>query len=172
MFKKDGGEGETMDTKLIFATGAITLALVFYTIGVFGERRSGELSLRNLLFFWAGLACDTTGTLIMTSIAQSAGAAGFGIHAASGTLAIALMLVHAGWATWTYLRGNERQRAAFHRFSTVVWLVWLVPYVIGLLVGIPAIHLMNVCAVGTSVIIVGALAFLLLRSDAKKARRG
>lgn len=161
-----------MSFELILATGAITLALVFYTIGVFGERAKGELSLRHLLFFWGGLVCDTTGTLIMTNIAQTSGASGFGIHAASGMLAIVLMLIHAGWATWTYVRGNEKQRVAFHRFSTIVWLVWLVPYVIGLLVGIPAIHLMNVCAVGTSVVIVGILAFFLLRSDAKKAHRG
>ena len=152
----------------MLATGTITLALVFYTIGVFGERSNGSLKLSHLLFFWAGLVCDTTGTTIMTNIASTSGSTGFGIHAISGLLAILLMLVHAGWATWTYVRGNEKQRVAFHRFSTIVWLVWLVPYVIGMLVGIPMIHLLNVCAVGTSVIIVAILAFILLRNDKKK----
>ena len=50
-----------------------------------------------------------------------------------------------------------RQRT-FHRFSTSVWLAWLVPYVIGLLVGIPAIHLRTICAVGTSLIVVALVA--------------
>ena len=40
-------------------------------------------------------------------------------------------------------------------------LAWLVPYIIGMLVGIPAIHLQAVCAIGTSVIIVAILAVIL-----------
>ena len=60
--------------------------------------------------------------------------------------------MHALWATFTYKRGSQQARRRFHTFSTVVWLAWLVPYIIGMLVGIPAIHLQAVCAIGTSVI--------------------
>ncbi len=99
----------------------------------------------------------------MTNIAQTSGAAGFGIHAISGLLAIVLMLVHAVWATVTYVRRNERAEKTFHAFSTFVWLLWLVPYIIGMLVGIPMFHLQTVCAVGTSILVVAAFAFVLLR---------
>lgn len=98
-------------------------------------------------------------------------AAGFGIHGISGMLAIALMLVHATWATWVYVRGSGRARTAFHRFSTVVWLVWLVPYVIGMLVGIPLFHLQSVCAVGTSLVVVAAIAAGLAFSSRRKGAR-
>ena len=54
-----------MSIELIVASVAITCALVLYTFGVFGERRSGTLSLRHVLLFWGGLVCDTTGTMIM-----------------------------------------------------------------------------------------------------------
>ncbi|MDO4442504.1 MAG: HsmA family protein [Slackia sp.] len=154
-----------MSLELVIASSAITAALAFYTVGVFAERRAGSLKLSHVLLFWAGLVCDTTGTAVMTNIAQTSGAAGFGIHAVSGMLAIALMLVHAIWATATYVRHNERAEKTFHTFSTFVWLLWLVPYIIGMLVGIPAIHLQTVCAVGTSVIVVAAFAFVLLRRD-------
>ena len=130
-----------MSIELIVASVAITCALVLYTFGVFGERRSGTLSLRHVLLFWGGLVCDTTGTMIMSNIAQQSSAGGFGIHAVTGLLAIVLMLVHAVWATVTYVRHNERGMHRFHTFSTFVWLAWLVPYIIGMLVGIPMIHL-------------------------------
>ena len=104
----------------------------------------------------------------MTNMAAGGQAAGFGIHGISGMLAIALMFVHATWATWVYVRGSGRARTAFHRFSTVVWLVWLVPYVIGMLVGIPLFHLQSVCAVGTSLVVVAAIAAGLAFSSRRK----
>ena len=164
-----------MSPLLIAASSAITAALVLYTIGVFSERRAGELKASHLIFFWLGLACDTTGTTIMSHIAQTSGATGFGIHAITGVLAIVLMLIHALWASFTYVRKDERMSRIFHTFSTAVWLVWLVPYVIGMLVGIPAIHLRNVCAVGTALVIAIALGVLLFGKDSgllsKKSQR-
>ena len=160
-----------MGIQLIAATISITLALVLYTVGVFSERASGTLGLRHVLLFWGGLAFDTTGTAIMSGIAgQSGTSAGIGVHGVTGMLAIALMLVHALWATVVCLRRSERLQQTFHTFSTMVWLVWLVPYVIGMLVGIPAIHLRTICAVGTSITIVGLVAAALLAAE-RRARR-
>ena len=141
----------------------------FYTWGVFGERRHGSLSLRYVLLFWAGLACDTTGTLTMSAIAGQSAATGFGIHALTGMAAIILMLVHALWATITYRRGSLQAQRRFHTFSTIVWLAWLVPYIIGMLVGIPAIHLQSVCAIGTSLVVAGLLTAVIFGFDRRKA---
>lgn len=151
-----------MTPMLVAAVVAITSALALYTAGVFGERRSGRLRLRHALLFWAGLACDTTGTLIMGNLAQASGS-GAGAHAVTGALAIALMAAHAVWAAVTLARGSRDAMRRFHTFSTAVWLAWLVPYIIGLLVGIPAFHLRAVCAAGTSAIVVAVLALVLLR---------
>ena len=74
------------------ASTAITLALVFYTIGVFGERRAGTLKKSHLALFWLGLICDTTGTTIMTTIARTSTAAVSPLHAITGLLAIIFML--------------------------------------------------------------------------------
>lgn len=158
-----------MSIELIVASVAITCALVLYTIGVFGERRAGTLSLSHVLLFWGGLVCDTTGTMIMTNLAEQSTAGGFGIHGVTGAIAIALMLIHASWATVTYLRRNARGMRHFHTFSTFVWLTWLVPYIIGMLVGIPMIHLQAVCAIGTSVVVVAVLAFVLFRRTGTRA---
>jgi uncharacterized repeat protein (TIGR03987 family) len=107
------------------ATIIITLALVFYSIGVWSERFAGELKAWHLAFFWLGLVCDTWGTGLML---EMAGGLTADLHGLTGLLAILLMLVHAVWATIVLLRKDERLISNFHRFSVFVWVVWLVPY--------------------------------------------
>ena len=54
----------------------ITLALVFYTIGVWSERIQGELKWWQVGAFALGFAADTSGTLLMSAIARSDGPSG------------------------------------------------------------------------------------------------
>lgn len=138
-----------MSPQLMLATGTISLAFVLYTVGVFWERAAGRLRLPHLLVFWCGLAFDTLGTTIMGGMAGSgaslgataASGAGLNLHGITGALAIVLMLFHASWATYAFVRRDERRLASFHRLSIAVWLVWTLPYAMGLLMGIPAIHM-------------------------------
>ncbi len=122
-----------MSIKLILAIITITAALVFYTIGVFSERRSKTLKKKHVILFWCGLAFDTTGTSIMSSMAKGAGL--LSAHGLTGALAIVLMLFHALWATVVYRGQNEQKLQNFHKFSIVVWLIWLVPYILGMFIG-------------------------------------
>lgn len=62
-------------------------------------------------------------------------AKGLGVHGVTGALAIILMIFHAVWATVTLSRKNEKQMETFHKFSMVVWLIWLIPYFIGMFMG-------------------------------------
>lgn len=73
-----------MTTQLLLAIVTITLALIFYTWGVFSERQAGELKQKHLLLFALGLIFDTTGTTIMSKIAKSAPAAGLTLHQVRG----------------------------------------------------------------------------------------
>lgn len=107
------------------ASVAITSALILYTIGVWSERLQGRLRPWHLAFFWAGLVCDTVGTGVMIDFVGGLTA---DVHGITGVIAILLMLVHAVWATVVLARRDERMIRTFHRFSIVVWLVWLVPY--------------------------------------------
>ncbi|MGX4598126.1 HsmA family protein [Faecalimicrobium sp. JNUCC 81] len=128
-----------MDSKLILAIVAITLALVFYTIGVFGERKAKSLNKNHVIIFWLGLVCDTLGTLTMGQIAKSGveaiNSTSQLIHGITGFLAIVLMLFHAVWATWVLYKNDEKKKATFHKFSIAVWVVWLIPYIIGMFIG-------------------------------------
>lgn len=117
-----------MPSEMILSTVLITLALVLYTIGVWAERLSGRLKGWHLIFFWSGLVCDTLGTGMMM---EYAGGLTADLHGVTGVLAILLMVVHAVWATVVLLRRNEHMIRTFHRFSLIVWLVWLIPYFTG-----------------------------------------
>lgn len=124
-----------MDIQLIFAIVTITMALVFYTIGVFGERKAHLLTKKHLVMFWLGLICDTTGTLTMSAIAQASGTPAPALHGITGFIAIILMLCHALWASWVIYKNDASKKQSFHKFSIVVWVVWLIPYLIGMVMG-------------------------------------
>jgi uncharacterized repeat protein (TIGR03987 family) len=119
-----------MKLDFIVAITAISLALVFYTLGVWSEKFAGRLRGRHLILFWVGLVFDTTGTTMMGEIA---GGLDFNLHGVTGVLAIILMLSHALWATLVFVRKDEQKLRDFHKFSLFVWLVWLVPYFTGMI---------------------------------------
>jgi uncharacterized repeat protein (TIGR03987 family) len=106
-------------------TIVINLALVFYSIGVWSERLSGKLKTWHLVFFWLGFICDTWGTGLML---EMAGGLTFDVHGLTGLAAIILMLIHAVWATIVLVKRDERLINNFHKFSVLVWIIWLVPY--------------------------------------------
>lgn len=118
---------------LILAIVTISLALVFYTVGVWGEKLQKTLKPWHLVIFWAGFACDTTGTAFMSILSENSNP--FHFHAVTGVIAILLMLFHAVWATVVLVRKKEAMMRAFHKFSLIVWIIWLVPYLSGMLVG-------------------------------------
>mgnify|MGYP000877702348 CR=1 FL=1 len=117
------------------ASSAITFALVFYTIGVFAERRAGTLKLSHIMFFYLGLACDTAGTAVMSVIAQGNSASP--ALAITGALAIVLMVIHALWASVVFVKKNRERLERFHRFSVGVWLAWLIPLLLRHVYGYP-----------------------------------
>ncbi len=125
-----------MSPLLIKAIIFITGALVFYTIGVWAEKKQGTLKVWHVILFYLGLICDTLGTSFMSQIA---GGFDFSLHSITGVLAIALMFVHAVWATVVSIQKNDAAMKNFHRFSVVVWGIWLIPYFIGMIIGMTGV---------------------------------
>lgn len=119
---------------LITAIIVISSALVFYTIGVWGERIQRKLKFWHIIFFLLGLIADTVGTALMEKIAETTHFHDE-FHTVTGVIAILLMLVHASWAMWTYVKGTPVEKRHFNRFSIVVWFIWLIPYIIGVYLG-------------------------------------
>ena len=111
----------------------ITLALVFYSVGVWAERLERYLKPWHVAMFWTGFFFDTSGTLAMDLMEPVVDWTSS--HTITGQIALWLMLAHAIWATRAVRKGTREARARFHRFSLVVWLIWLVPYLGGMALG-------------------------------------
>lgn len=134
-FKTMGTAFNVVETHfLVMAIVVISSALVFYTVGVWGERLQGSLRLWHVIAFLLGVTADVVGTSLMEHIAQLTGMHDR-LHTITGFAAVILMIIHAAWALWTYFRGSERAKVNFSRFSIVVWLIWLIPYGIGVYIG-------------------------------------
>ena len=112
---------------LIASSVLITLALVFYSTGIWAERIARLLRPWHVVTYWTGFAFDVSGTLVMYKIAEGR----FDLlepHTLSGQIALWLMLGHALWATIVIRKGIKPMLVKFHRYSLFVWLVWLIPY--------------------------------------------
>ena len=123
-----------MNTLLVLSTTLITLALVFYSTGVWSERLSRYLKGWHVAAFWTGFMFDVSGTLAMARLSE----APFNLlhlHTLTGQIALWLMLIHATWATYVVRKGRENTRIRFHRYSLIVWLIWLIPYFGGMIMG-------------------------------------
>lgn len=117
----------------MLAITSISLALIFYTIGVWSEKAQGELKKLHLVLFWLGIIFDTLGTTLMSQTALDSPQLNF--HGITGLLAIVLMLFHAVWATVVLIKKNEKAKINFHKFSIAVWLIWQIPYISGAIFG-------------------------------------
>ena len=120
---------------IILSSTLITLALIFYSIGVWSERIIRYLKGWHVAAFWVGFILDLSGTWAMHLLAKGP----FNIldmHTLTGQIALWLMLAHALWATYVVRRGSQEVRTGFHHYSVVVWTIWLVPYGSGIYMGI------------------------------------
>ena len=118
----------------VFSTIFITLALVFYSLGVWSERIARYLKPWHVITFWIGFTFDVAGTFLMHLMAKD----NFNLldsHTLTGQIALWLMLAHAIWATRVVKKDNKELRYKFHRYSLLVWLIWLIPYIGGMLMG-------------------------------------
>ena len=119
---------------VVLSTTLITLALVFYSTGVWSERFTRYLKRWHVAAFWTGFMFDLSGTYAMGKLSDDPFNL-FELHTLTGQIAIWLMLIHALWATYVVLKGKESLRISFHRYSIIVWLIWLIPYFGGMYAG-------------------------------------
>jgi len=108
-------------------------ACILYTLGVWAEKIQKRLKIWHVVVFYLGLIFDTIGTGAMGKLAGSLIQLNF--HGLTGLLAILLMLFHAVWATVVMVRKNETMILNFHKFSFIVWIIWLIPMVTGMILG-------------------------------------
>lgn len=127
-------KASTMTNYIILSTSLITLALLFYSLGVWAERLVNYLKGWHVVAFWTGFVFDVSGTLAMGKLSNNPFDLN-DLHTLFGQLALWLMLAHAIWATVVVRQGSEKRRIEFHTYSLMVWMFWLIPYVGGMWMG-------------------------------------
>ena len=112
---------------IIVSSILISLALVFYSTGIWAERIARILKPWHVVTFWIGFSFDVVGTLAMHKMADGKFDL-LDLHTLTGQIALWLMLGHAIWATVVIRKSMKSMLTKFHRFSIFVWLIWLIPY--------------------------------------------
>ncbi len=115
---------------LIIAVISMLAAVTLYTTAVFKEKKDGIIKKHHLIIFVSGLFFDTLGTTVMSMMSDSFK---FDIHGVTGLAALILMFFHVIFASLVYFFGKEKQKQQFHKYSFIIWLIWLIPFITGLI---------------------------------------
>lgn len=115
--------------------GAIffTLALLFYSVGIWHDFWHKELKKWHLIMFGLGVVTDSLATLLMY---LHVGFVIFTAHSLSGFAGLFLMIFHFIWAIIALRNHHEARQKTFHRFSLLVWAFWMISYISGLYLGV------------------------------------
>lgn len=116
---------------LIVAIVSMLIAVTAYTIAVFTERKAGIILKKHIIIFLIGLFFDVLGTTFMSLISETFK---MDIHGITGLAAVILMMIHVVLAILVYLKGTEAQKKNFHHYSLIIWMIWLIPFVTGLII--------------------------------------
>lgn len=122
-----------MPIYLILGVSLYCAAFVFYTWGVWAERKSGRLQLRHLKVFVLGVSVDGLAT-VFTILAV--GGIVLTAHALFGFAALVLMALHTLFAAYVLSKRDEQWILKFHRLSLFVWGFWSLSFFTGMGLGI------------------------------------
>ncbi len=123
------------DEIVIFST-FFTIALLFYSIGIWSQYYYGKPGWQHVSLFWSGVIADSIAT---ERVFNMVGYLQISFHSITGMLGLLMMGVHATWATVAVLRGKESELKRFHRLSLFVWSFWLISYTTGAMMGLQRI---------------------------------
>ncbi|MCE1255622.1 MAG: TIGR03987 family protein [Anaerolineae bacterium] len=117
-----------MSNLLMIAVSTVTLALIIYSVAIWGERLTHGLRGWQVVLMWLGLVLDTLSSILMASIA---GEFRLDLHGITGLVANLVMLAAAIWSTLALRSERPDMRQVFHRYAIWLWVIWLISYFTG-----------------------------------------
>lgn len=112
---------------------SITTALVLYTIAIWRNWRMKLLTTAHIVLLWLGLAADVLATQMMGLSIE--GEIVWDFHTISGYAGLTLMAVLAVVGSWAKWSDRETVLTSFHRFAIPAWIIWVVSYATGVVIG-------------------------------------
>ncbi len=119
---------------ILISVLSITTALVLYTIAIWRNWRMKLLTTVHIVLLWFGLVADALATQMMGLSIE--GDITWDFHTISGYLGLGLMAVLAVVGSWAKWSDHEAVLMSFHRYAIPVWIIWVVSYATGVVIGI------------------------------------
>ena len=116
-----------MNDTIMRAVVVVTLALIFYSIGIITEQRKSSVSRFVLIFLTLGVTLDITSTVLMIM-----GSSHITIHGFIGWSALAVMLVDAIliWRYWIKNKSATVPRG-LNLYTRYAYAWWVIAYIAG-----------------------------------------
>lgn len=121
-----------MDPILIAGTAIVNLALIFYTLFIFSERKTKRAGNKVLIFLTLGVIFDITATICMV-IGSSKSP--FTLHGILGYSSLLGMVTDA-FFTWRsrYKYGKDSPLSeSLHKYTLISYCWWILAYITGFL---------------------------------------
>lgn len=108
----------------------VTLALISYSIAVFGERKRRHISKSILTFLTTGVILDVTATICMIIGSTKSP---FTLHGSLGYSALTLMLIDTVIIWRFYLKNgaNLEVPKVLHKYTLIAYSWWIIAYITG-----------------------------------------
>jgi uncharacterized repeat protein (TIGR03987 family) len=118
-----------MNSILIKAVCVVTVALIFYSIGVITEQRKGRVTNRVLIFLTAGVLLDITSTALMIIGSNNIPLT---VHGIIGYSALTVMLIDTVliWRQRSK-NGSGQVPAGLNLYTRLAYIWWVIAYIAG-----------------------------------------
>lgn len=115
---------------LMIGATIVTLALIFYSIGIITEQRKKRITGFALSFIALGLFCDITATICMVVGSSNSP---FTFHGFIGYTGLLAMIIETTLAYHFYKKEGPEAKVpkSLHIYSLVAYLVWVAVYITG-----------------------------------------
>jgi uncharacterized repeat protein (TIGR03987 family) len=118
---------------ILISVISITTALIVYTIAVWSNWRAKVLGTVQIVLLWIGLGADALATKMM---GMSVEKTTWDLHTISGYTGLGLMAILAVVGSWAKLTNREDILTSFHKYAVPVWVIWVISYATGVIIGI------------------------------------
>jgi hypothetical protein len=122
-----------MPLNIVIGLVALLVALVCYSVGVWGAFRRKLIGTRDLTLLWIGFVFDVLATTMMgMQIGGLDFSASGWLHTVIALIGMFGMLAAAIVGTYAMVRKNDAARAAVTRWALAPWAVWVFVFVWGM----------------------------------------
>jgi small basic protein len=120
-----------MPLNVVIGLVALLVAVITYSVGVWGAFRAKGATVRHLVFLWVGVVFDIVAT---ASMSYSLGwTLGNDLHTYLALGVFFSMVMVAAFGTWGHVKKNDAISVAVAKWAVAPWAMWVGVFVWGMI---------------------------------------